>query len=304
MGLFFRDLSYNRSFVEESIESKVSDFFELLKPRVMSLVVFTASIGIFRAPGEIHPFLFFLSLLSIATASGASGVLNMWYERYLDACMLRTATRPLPSGRIKSNEALVFGVLLSLGSVILMGLSLNWFAACLLLFTILFYVVVYTVWLKPRTDQNIVIGGVAGALPPVIGWVSVTGNVSLEPCFLFLLIFFWTPPHFWSLAMVCGDDYKKIKLPMLPHTKGRCHASFQGLFYTILVFIISTSLYCFSFVGLFYLFCIIVLGLIFMWKSFVLFISPFSDDKAWSLFGFSIIYLFSIFIILGLDKIF
>ena len=190
MGLVSRnsdfDNSINQNSQEVLVESRVYDFFYLLKPRVMSLVVFTASVGIIRAPGELHPFLFVISVLCIAVAAGASGALNMWYERYLDSCMLRNCTRPLPAGRINSDEALTFALLLGGGSVLLMGLSLNWMSAFFLLFTIFFYVVIYTIWLKPRTDQNIVIGGGAGALPPLVGWVSVTGSVDIEPFFLFL----------------------------------------------------------------------------------------------------------------------
>jgi heme o synthase len=286
----------------DALGSQAEDFFQLLKPRVMSLVVFTATIGILRSPEVLHPFLFGLSVLCIAVAAGASGALNMWYERHLDAQMMRTRTRPIPSGKVDAGEALAFGLILSVGSVLLMGLALNWAAAAWLLFTILFYVVVYTVWLKPRTDQNIVIGGVAGALPPLVGWVSVTGQVTLEPFLLFLLIFLWTPPHFWALAMVCGQDYQKANLPMLPQTKGRGRAALESFLYTIFVVITSLSLCGFGFAGLTYFVGALVLGSIFLCKSFDLFRDVDNDKKAKSLFGFSILYLFGLFSLLGIDS--
>ncbi len=289
-------------FSPNTVESGAGDFFQLLKPRVMSLVIFTATIGLLRAPGALHPFLFGLGILCIAVAAGASGALNMWYERRLDGLMSRTRTRPIPSGKVDAAEALAFGLILSGCSVLLMGLALNWVAAGWLVFTILFYVVVYTMWLKPRTDQNIVVGGVAGALPPLIGWVGVTGQVTLEPFLLFLLIFLWTPPHFWALAMVCGEDYKKANLPMLPQTKGRPRAALESLLYTICVVGTSVSFYFLDFSGVVYLSGASVLGAIFVYKSFDLLRHPDDDVKARSLFGFSIAYLFGLFALLGVDS--
>ena len=284
------------------LESRVVDFWQLLKPRVMSLVIFTATIGILRAPGNLHPFLFGLSILCIAVAAGASGALNMWYERQTDSLMTRTKQRPIPSGRIEARVALIFGLFLSFSSVVIMGLALNWFAAFFLGFTIFFYVVIYTMWLKPRTDQNIVIGGVSGALPPLIGWVSVTSNVTLEPFLLFLLIFLWTPPHFWSLAMVCVEDYKKAKLPMLPYTKGRKRTAVESFLYTLSVVIISISLYLLNFVGFIYLIGASILGTTFIFKSISLYLHSENNKKAKSLFWFSIAYLFGIFLLLGLES--
>lgn len=286
----------------DSSESRAADFFQLLKPRVMSLVVFTATVGILRAPDTLNPFLFGLGVLCIAVAAGASGALNMWYERNLDSKMSRTRTRPLPSGKVDAGEALAFSLILSIGSVFLMGLALNWIAAAWLVFTIFFYVIIYTIWLKPRTDQNIVIGGVAGALPPLVGWVSVTGQVTLESFLLFLLIFLWTPPHFWALAMVCGQDYKKAKLPMLPHTKGRRRAALESLFYAICVVSTSISFYFLGFVGKLYLVGALILGVIFLHKTFDLFCNPYDDKRARILFGFSIVYLFGLFSLLGLES--
>ena len=198
----------------------VGDYAALLKPRVMSLVVFTALVGLVAAPGTIHPVLAFTALLCIAVGAGASGALNMWYDADIDALMSRTASRPIPRGRIAPGEALGFGLTLAGFSVVVLGLMVSWLAAALLAFTIFFYVVVYTMWLKRWTPQNIVIGGAAGAFPPVIGWAAVTGSVSLEPVLMFLIVFFWTPPHFWALALIRADDYARAGVPMLPVVAG------------------------------------------------------------------------------------
>ena len=193
----------------------VGDFWQLLKPRVMSLVIFTGFAGMFVAPGDMHPMLFCISLFAIAAGAGASGAINQWYDRDIDAVMARTRLRPVPSGAVEPSEALSFGIIVSVLSVLLLGLASNWFAAGLLAFTIFFYGVVYTVWLKRSTPQNIVIGGAAGALPPVIGWAAVTGSLSVEPLLLFAIIFMWTPPHFWALALVKNEDYEKRWLDYL-----------------------------------------------------------------------------------------
>jgi protoheme IX farnesyltransferase len=209
------------------------DFFELLKPRVMSLVIFTALVGIAVAPGGIHPVIGFTALLCIAVGAGASGALNMWYDADIDARMARTENRPIPSGRVTPREAAGFGAILSVFSVMTMGVLVNWVAAALLAFTIFFYVAIYTMWLKRRTPQNIVIGGAAGAFPPMIGWAAVTGSVSLESAALFLIIFMWTPPHFWALALCRSGDYEKAGVPMLPVVAGEKKTRGQIMLYSL-----------------------------------------------------------------------
>lgn len=216
-------------------EATVGDYVALLKPRVMSLVIFTALVGIVMAPGHMHPVLAFTSLLCIAVGAGASGALNMWYDRDIDAVMTRTARRPIPAGRITPSEALAFGMTLSFFSVFTLGILVNWFAAALLAFTIFFYVVIYTMWLKRSTPQNIVIGGAAGSLPPVVGWVAATGSISVEPTLLFAIIFLWTPPHFWALSLYRTDDFIRARLPMLPVVAGADATRLQILLYTIVL---------------------------------------------------------------------
>ena len=214
-------------------EATFRDYFELLKPRVMSLVIFTAFVGLIAAPGPIHPWIAAMALLAIAVGAGASGALNMWYDADIDATMRRTAKRPVPRGAILPGEALGFGLTLSAGSVLFLGLMVNAAAGALLAFTILFYIVIYTMWLKRRTPQNIVIGGAAGAFPPMIGWVAVTGRVDLGAIALFLIIFMWTPPHFWALALFMNDDYDKARVPMLTVTHGRRATRAHILVYTV-----------------------------------------------------------------------
>ena len=211
------------------------DYFELLKPRVMSLVIFTGLVGLVVAPGTINPVIGFVALLCIAIGAGASGALNMWYDADIDAKMSRTANRPVPAGRVTPGEAFGFGMTLSVGSVLTMGLAVNWAAASLLAFTIFFYVVVYTMWLKRRTPQNIVIGGAAGAFPPMIGWAAVTGTVSVESIALFLIIFMWTPPHFWALALFSSQDYEQAGVPMLPVVAGERETRRQIMLYSLLL---------------------------------------------------------------------
>ena len=211
------------------------DYFALLKPRVMSLVIFTGLAGIVAAPGEIHPMLAFTALLCIAVAAGASGALNMAYDSDIDAVMTRTATRPIPMGRIDRQEALAFGWTLSVAAVTMMGLFVNYLAAGLLAFTIFFYVGVYTLWLKRRTPQNIVIGGLSGALPPAIGWAAVTNSLSLAPLVLVAIIFMWTPPHFWALSLYRSEDYARAGVPMLPVVKGKPHTRLHILAYALLL---------------------------------------------------------------------
>ena len=198
----------------------IGDFIALMKPRVMSLVVFTALVGMVLAPDQLHPVLAVIALVCIAVGAGASGALNMWYDADIDACMQRTASRPIPRGHVTPDEALTFGMILAIGSVLTLGLIINWLAGALLAGTIVFYVLVYTMWLKRRTPQNIVIGGAAGAFPPMIGWAAATGSISIESIVLFLIIFMWTPPHFWALALYRARDYERAGVPMLPVVAG------------------------------------------------------------------------------------
>ncbi|MBN9316947.1 MAG: heme o synthase [Devosia sp.] len=216
-------------------EARVEDYVALLKPRVMSLVVFTAFVGLLLAPGGINPFVGAVAILCIAIGAGASGALNMWYDSDIDAVMSRTANRPIPAGRIERDHALVLGLVLSSFSVCLLGLATNWLAAGLLAFTVFFYAVVYTVWLKRSTPQNIVIGGAAGAFPPMIGWAAVTGTISLESVVLFLIIFLWTPPHFWALALYKQSDYGAANIPMLPNVAGERVTKIQIFVYSLLL---------------------------------------------------------------------
>src|SRR5712691_9094482 len=213
----------------------VGDYVALMKPRVMSLVLFTALVGVMIAPGHIHPVIGFTALLCIAVGAGAAGALNMWYDADIDAVMRRTSSRPIPQGRIAPGEALAFGIVLAAFAVGVLGLLVSWLAATLLAFTIFFYVAVYTAWLKRSTPHNIVIGGAAGSLPPVIGWAAVTGGISVEPCLLFLIIFFWTPPHFWALSLVRTEDYARARIPMLPVVAGAEETRRQIMRYSIVL---------------------------------------------------------------------
>jgi protoheme IX farnesyltransferase len=218
-----------------SMGASVSDYIELLKPRVMSLVVFSGLVGLIVAPGHIHPLLGFVAILCIALSAGGSAAVNMWFDRDIDAIMLRTRSRPLPQGRIEPQAAVEFGGALILGSVALMGLAIGWLAAGLLAFASLFYIYVYTMWLKRRTPQNIVIGGAAGAFPPVIAWAAVTGSIGIPAVILFLIIFFWTPPHFWALALYRNEDYRRANVPMLPVISGERHTKIAMLVYTLIL---------------------------------------------------------------------
>ena len=222
-------------------EAEVGDYLALLKPRVMSLVIFTALVGLVIAPGHFHPVLAFTSLLCIAVGAGASGALNMALEGDIDALMSRTANRPIPRGRVTASEAMAFGLTLAFFSVMTLGILVNWYAGALLAFTIFFYVVIYTMWLKRRTAQNIVIGGAAGSLPPVVAWVAATGSLSVEPLLLFLIIFFWTPPHFWALALFRSDDYARAGIPMLPVVAGPDATRLQILLYTIVLVAVAVA---------------------------------------------------------------
>ncbi len=274
------------------------DFFALLKPRVMSLVIFTAFVGMVMAPGDIHPVIAFTAILCIAVGAGAAGCLNMWYEADLDARMMRTKGRPIPSGRIDRQTALHFGVALSVASVLMMGLSVNYVAAGLLLMTILFYVVVYTIWLKRRTSLNIVIGGAAGAFPPMIAWAAVTGDVSMEAIVMFGIIFMWTPPHFWSLSLFACKDYKAAGIPMLPVVSGAAETRKQILIYTLLMVPVSVLPWFMGFAGPVYGMTAVVSGILFAYFSFALVVRK--DIKtAKKTFFYSIFYLFILFAVMG-----
>jgi protoheme IX farnesyltransferase len=284
----------------------VGDYVALLKPRVMSLVVFTALVGIVRAHGGLHPFLDFAALLCIAIGAGASGALNMWWDADIDARMARTRLRPIPAGRIEAGEALVMGVMLSVASVVMLGLFTNVLAAGLLAFTIFFYAVIYTMGLKRWTAQNIVIGGAAGAFPPMIGWAAVTGTVGLESVVLFLIIFFWTPPHFWALALLRKNDYERAGVPMLPNVAGEAETRKQILIYSAVMAAVGVAPTLMGFAGLVYGVIATVLGAIF----FALAIEVFrkrrgaaADTAAKRLFAFSILYLFLLFAILLVEGI-
>ena len=228
------------------------DWFLLLKPRVVSLVVFTGAIGLYVAPGHLNPVLAFTAILCIAVAAGAAGCLNMWYERDIDALMHRTRNRPIPAGRIEPGAALAFGIALSVGSVLLMGLATNLCAATVLAISIAFYVVIYTMWLKRRTPQNIVIGGAAGAFPPLIGWAAVTGSVDILPLLLFGIVFFWTPPHFWSLALYACKDYGRAGVPMLPNVAGARETRRQIFWYTLVLAVVSVLPWALGYTGRLY----------------------------------------------------
>ncbi len=282
-------------------EANAGDYFQLLKPRVMSLVVFTAFVGMVLAPGPINPFLAFVSILAIAVGAGASGALNQWYDADIDAIMTRTKSRPIPAGKILGREALAFGLILSLLSVMTLGLFANWLAGALLAFTIFFYAVVYTMWLKRSTPQNIVIGGAAGAFPPMIGWACVTGTVTLESTVLFLIIFLWTPPHFWALALFKAKDYGAAGVPMMPNVAGEASTKLQILLYALLVAPVGVAPWYLGFAGPVYGASSALLGALFVWHAYRVWQMPESDRvmaPAKKLFGYSLVYLFALFAIL------
>ena len=276
-----------------------SDYVELLKPRVMSLVVFTGLAGIVVAPGHLHPVLAAVAVLCIAVGAGASGAINMWYDRDIDAIMSRTANRPIPSGRVEPENALAFGVILAAASVVVMGLAVNWVASALLALTVAFYVFIYTMWLKRRTPQNIVIGGAAGAFPPMIGWAAVTGGVELPSILLFLLIFLWTPPHFWALALFRNGDYTRAGVPMMPVVAGPEATKRQMLFYTLVLLPVAAAPYVVGTGGLAYLIGSSVLGALFVLCAVRVLRADNDNHKpAKQMFGFSILYLFLLFALL------
>ena len=272
----------------------VADYLMLLKPKVMSLVVFTAFAGLVAAPGVLHPVLALTAVMCVAMGAGAAGALNMWAERSTDALMNRTMDRPLPAGRMAPEEALHFAVFLSIFSVLFMGLCLNWVAAGLLAASILFYVFIYTLWLKPRTPQNIVIGGAAGAFPPMIGWAAVTGDISMMPVLLFLVIFFWTPPHFWALALFRESEYAKAGIPMLPVVAGRQVTQHHILGYTVIMVVASVLPWVLGYAGRIYGVTALVLGALFLISAVRLWRED-SARNAGLTFGFSVFYLFGLF---------
>ena len=281
-------------------------FFNLMKPRVMSLVIFTCAVGLLIAPVKVGFISAIFSLIAVAIGSGAAGALNMWYESDLDSIMTRTCLRPIPTGKLTRNQALIFGILSSLLSVTALYIFSNLLAATTLAITILFYVFVYTIWLKRKTPQNIVIGGVAGALPPIIGWAIATNGISLEPIILFLIIFIWTPSHFWALSLYKSDDYKKAKIPMLPIISGVKKTKINILVYAILLFLVATSLFFFKFSGEFYLIISTLLSGYYVFISYQLFkAKSLRNEKklATKLFSYSILYLFLIFTSVLIDKI-
>jgi protoheme IX farnesyltransferase len=283
------------------------DYFALTKPRVMSLVVFTGLCGLLAAPEAIHPVLGFTAVLCIALGAGGAGALNQWWEADLDAGMKRTAKRPLPSGRMNKTNARDFGVALSVASVLVMGLAVNWLAAALLAVSILYYAVIYTIWLKPRTPQNIVIGGGAGAFPPLIGWVAATGEVTLMPMLLFAVIFVWTPPHFWALALFVQTDYAKVGIPMLPVVAGEAETRRQILIYSVALLIVSLLPWWLGGTGWIYGGAALLLS-----GAFLMLALPVAMRRAGEgdrmkpekrLFAYSVLYLFALFAALVADRL-
>ncbi|MGO4387243.1 heme o synthase [Microvirga sp. 2YAF29] len=279
-------------------QGDVSDFFALLKPRVMFLVVFTALVGMVVSHADVNPVLAFVSLLMIAVGGGASGCLNMWWDADIDAIMTRTLKRPIPAGKIQPGEALAFGLTLSAGSVLVLGLASNWLAASLLAFTIFFYVVVYSMWLKRTTPQNIVIGGAAGALPPIVAQAAVTGSVAWDSVILFAIIFMWTPPHFWALALVKSGDYARAGIPMMPNVAGPDSTRFQILAYTVLLAPLGLAPVFFGFGGLAYAIISLIGGLGMLALAIQVYRLREGEPAmrvAQQLFAFSILYLFLLF---------
>ena len=297
---------------EVGFEADYRDWITLLKPRVLSLVVFSGAIGLLVAPGHLNPVLALTAILCITVAAGACGVINMWYDRDIDAIMRRTRNRPIPAGRIQPGSALGFGVTLAIGSVLVMGLTVNIPAALILALSICFYVFVYTMWLKRRTPQNIVIGGAAGAFPPVIGWAAVTGSVDLLPLVLFGIVFIWTPPHFWSLALWANDDYRRAGVPMLPVVAGARETRRQILLYSIILVPLTLVPCLMGFSGLPYGVAAALLGLVFLQRMGRVMTdrqdaqgnSLTGDAPAKAAFKYSVLYLFALLAALALDRLF
>jgi protoheme IX farnesyltransferase len=282
------------------LDSRVRDFFALLKPRVMSLVVFTGLTGIFLAPGTLHPALIFLAICCIALGSGAAGAFNMWYDRDIDAKMSRTINRPIPTGRIAPETALEFSIIMASASVFIMALATNYIAALWLFIAIIFYGGIYTIWLKRLTPQNIVIGGAAGAFPPVIGWAAISSDFAFAPWILFLIIFLWTPPHFWALALYRAEEYARAGIPMMPVVKGQKTTLRQMFFYSIALFIVSILPIALGFLGFFYTIIASTIGIRFIFLCWKL-MKKYEERRAKQLFGFSIFYLFALFSAMLID---
>ena len=283
-----------------------SELFKLMKPRVMSLVIFTCAVGLLTAPTIVSTQDAIIGILLVSMGAGAAGALNMWYESDLDALMSRTCLRPIPTGKVNKNQALIFGITLSIISVVALDYFTNRISAGILLFTIIFYVLIYTIWLKKRTSQNIVIGGAAGALPPVIGWTIATGSLSLEPLVFFLIIFFWTPSHFWALSLYKSEDYKKANIPMLPLTNGIESTKVNIFVYSLIMLPVIIFPYVINFVGLVFLIPSLLLTIYYNYLCFDLYKfkkNKFSAKKAKSIFGYSILYLFLVFVLFLIDKI-
>ena len=277
-----------------------------MKPRVMSLVVFTCAVGLLTSNSNIDIIKAMIGIILVALGAGAAGCLNMWYESDLDALMTRTCLRPIPTGKINRKQALIFGVLLSIISVVALNYFTNLLSASLLLFTIFFYLFIYTIWLKKKTPQNIVIGGVAGALPPVIGWTIATNTISLEPLTLFLIIFFWTPSHFWALSLYKADDYKKAKIPMLPLTDGIEKTKVHIFIYSLLMLPVITFPYLINFSGLTYFIPVLILTIYYIFICYDLYKhkkNRFNLKKAKKVFAYSILYLFLIFVLFLIDSL-
>lgn len=295
----------SRSTLSEDTDWK--DFVALMKPRVMSLVVFTGACGLAVAPGHLSWFLSLVAILCIAVGAGAAAAFNQWWEAASDGLMKRTANRPLPAGRLAPDQALAFAIILAIGSVMTMALAANWVAAFWLAFSIFFYTVIYTIWLKPRTPQNIVIGGAAGAFPPIIGWAAVTGDVTALPFLLFFIVFAWTPPHFWALALFVRADYSAAGFPMLPVTHGVRNTRWQILAYSVLLTVVSILPWTLGLTGIFYGLSAIVLGLWFLVLATLVWASKIQDHQQMKaerrLFGYSILYLFALFAALVVDHL-
>ncbi len=286
--------------------ASADDYYRLLKPRVMSLVIFTALVGMMYAPVPVNPVIGFAALLAIAIGAGASGCLNMWYDADVDSLMTRTATRPIPAGRVLPNEALGFGMSLSVGSVVFLGLITNWQSAAFLAFTIFFYAVIYTIWLKRATPQNIVIGGAAGAFPPMIGYMAATGSVDLSVVLLFAIIFIWTPPHFWALALVKKAEYERAGVPMLPVVSGDDATRLQILLYTLVLAPAGIAPVLFGYAGYLYLAVASLSGgvmLVYAWRVYARREGEAARKAAFELFGISILYLFAVFAALLVERI-
>ena len=304
------DMRHDASFAPP-LGAEPGDWLALLKPRVVSLVVFTGAIGLLIAPGHINPLMGAIAIFCIALGAGAAGAINMWYDRDIDAIMRRTTTRPIPAGKIEAGGALGFGIVLSVISVLLLAMATNLCAAAVLAVSIFYYAVIYTIWLKRRTPQNIVIGGGAGAFPAVIGWAAVTGHIGLLPVVLFLIVFFWTPPHFWSLALYASTDYEKAGVPMLPVVKGARHTRWNVFIYTLILFPLALSPWLLGLTGWIYGATAFVLGAAFIYYAWGVLrdaqdekgVSLSKDKPARAAFKFSILYLFLLFAACAVDRL-